>query len=472
MWRKVLGADEAGVEGAGEGDVSRALDEAAAVGEEGEGVGWVLEAQEEIVETDGAVRGETSAHGGEVDGTVVLVDLDGVAAAEGDMRAAFSGQVREDSLAADGACGIGGGGVDLASLVRPKIVREEGAAHEVGLVGEELEGFGGLEGGGEVDGGGEDAGSVAGFDGTCGWLGEDARKTGGGKGGCQLSVLSCQLTGHLREDVHGGGVGAYGGGVDPGFGLLDGVVVEEVAGFEVVGRVQNQIDGDEIGWGEELVDVGGHEVGDLRVDLDGGVEESDFASGGFGFREGFAGVGLVEEDLALEVRGLDEVAVDEGEGSDTGAGEEGGGGGSGGSDSDDGYVRGGEELLAGGSYPGKEDLAGVAVLIGDEARGGRGVDLGAGGWLLTGVGDNVDGVLGHGQGDSAKKALLFRSIGKGPMCREPVDMPAAFGILERNRPVGVFRLWMLVVGLRMVQEFVRALLSQLKSHTWIMAEQE
>ena len=43
----------------------------------------------------------------------------------------------------------------------------------------------------------------------------------------------------LREDVHGGGVGAYGCGVDPGFGLLDGVVVDEVAGFEVVGRVEN-----------------------------------------------------------------------------------------------------------------------------------------------------------------------------------------------------------------------------------------
>jgi hypothetical protein len=30
----------------------------------------------------------------------------------------------------------------------------------------------------------------------------------------------------------------------------------------------------------------------------------------------------------------------------------------------------------------------------------------------------------------------------------------------------------LVVGLRMVQDFARALLSQLKSHNWIMAEQE
>ena len=41
------------------------------------------------------------------------------------------------------------------------------------------------------------------------------------------------------QDVHGGGVGAYGGGVDPGVGLLDGVVVDEVAGFEVVGSIED-----------------------------------------------------------------------------------------------------------------------------------------------------------------------------------------------------------------------------------------
>ena len=63
---------------------------------------------------------------------------------------------------------------------RPEIEGEEGAAHEVGLVGEELEGFGGLDGGGEVDGGGEDAGGVAGFDGAGGGLGEDAGEAGGG----------------------------------------------------------------------------------------------------------------------------------------------------------------------------------------------------------------------------------------------------------------------------------------------------
>ncbi len=51
------GADEARVEGAGDGDVGGALNDGAAVGEEGEGVGRTLEAEEEIVEADGDRRG-------------------------------------------------------------------------------------------------------------------------------------------------------------------------------------------------------------------------------------------------------------------------------------------------------------------------------------------------------------------------------------------------------------------------------
>ena len=95
---------------------------------------------------------------------------------------------------------------------------------------------------------------------------------------------------------------------------------------------------------EQFVNVGGDEVCDAGVDGDGGVEEGDLAAGGFGLGEGFAGVGLVEEDLALEVRGFDEVAVDEGEGADAGAGEERGGGGSRGSDADDGDMGGAKEV--------------------------------------------------------------------------------------------------------------------------------
>ena len=127
------------------------------------------------------------------------------------------------------------------------------------------------------------------------------------------------------------------------------------------------------------MDVGGDEVGNVGVHGDRGVEEGDLAARGFSFREGFAGIGFIEEDLSLEVGGFDEVSVDESESADAGAGEERGCRGSGGSDADDGDMGVGEVLLTGGADAGEEDLTGVAVMIGDEIRAGGGVDLGAGG---------------------------------------------------------------------------------------------
>ena len=76
-----LRADVAGVEGAGDRDVRGALDDGATIFEEREGKGCPFEAEEEIIEADRAMRGEPCAHEGEVDGAVVLVDLDGVSAA-------------------------------------------------------------------------------------------------------------------------------------------------------------------------------------------------------------------------------------------------------------------------------------------------------------------------------------------------------------------------------------------------------
>jgi len=53
-------------------------------------VGRAFEAEEEVVIANGTMGDEAVAHSGEVDGAVVLVDLDGVAAAEGDVGAAFA----------------------------------------------------------------------------------------------------------------------------------------------------------------------------------------------------------------------------------------------------------------------------------------------------------------------------------------------------------------------------------------------
>ncbi len=90
-----LCADEARVEGAGDGDVGRALDEGAAVGEDGDGMRPAAEAEQEVVGAevfDVGVLTEASRQSREVDGAVVLVDLDRVAAAEGDVGAIRPGR--------------------------------------------------------------------------------------------------------------------------------------------------------------------------------------------------------------------------------------------------------------------------------------------------------------------------------------------------------------------------------------------
>jgi len=85
-------------------------------------VGRVVEAEEEIVEADGSVGLKAVAHGGKVDGAVVLVDLDGVASAKGDVRAAFAGEMGEDAFAADFASGVWFGGAYFATVVAPEVV--------------------------------------------------------------------------------------------------------------------------------------------------------------------------------------------------------------------------------------------------------------------------------------------------------------------------------------------------------------
>ena len=209
----------------------------------------------------------------------------------------------------------------------------------------------------------------------------------------------------LREDVHGGGVGADGGGVDPGFALLDGVVVDEVAGLEVVGGVEDEC---RAGARSSAMLAGTRSAmcaWTVTVELKRAIWRR--AASALGRHS--QGVGLVEENLALEVGGLDEVAVDEGEGADAGAGEQRGGGSARGSAADDGDVGGGESLLAGGADAGEENLAGVAVVVSDAAqrvawirrRGCR-----CGSIVLRRWG------LRRGMWQLRAKTLLFRSIGK------------------------------------------------------------
>src|SRR5690606_32662495 len=87
-----------------------------------------------------------------------------------------------------------------------------------------------------------------------------------------------------------------------------GVVVEEVAGLEVVGAID-----DDIGRLEEVLDVFGREVRGVGLDLDRAVDRFQSRHGGLGFGNAGVGVGFGVERLPLEVRRLDDVAVDEDE---------------------------------------------------------------------------------------------------------------------------------------------------------------
>jgi len=192
----------------------------------------VVEAQEQIVEADISVGLETVAHGGEVDRAMMFMDLNGVAAAESDVRASLTSEMGEDAPSTDSAVRVRGGCVDFAALIGPKVMAEERSAHEMRLLGEEFKSFSSLDGGSEVDGGGEDAGGIAGFDRACGWFGEDAGEAGSGKTGIREQgvrsggiVFVC-FRGSRWEDVHCCSVGADGCGVDPWFGLLNGVVID------------------------------------------------------------------------------------------------------------------------------------------------------------------------------------------------------------------------------------------------------
>lgn len=165
---------------------------------------------------------------------MVLVNLHGVATAQGDVGAAFAAQGVKVACAADLAVSSRSPGGDFAAIAAPEIVGEEGAAHLSGLSGEKFEGFRDSDGGGEVDCRTEDARGVASVEVSLGRRWKDAGETG-----CWAGVLTPGFaSAAARKDVHGGGVSAYGGGVDPWGSVADTEVVEQIAGFEVVGAVE------------------------------------------------------------------------------------------------------------------------------------------------------------------------------------------------------------------------------------------
>jgi hypothetical protein len=111
--------DEPGIKRARYDDIGGSLDDSTAIGEDGNGKRAAAEAEEEVVGTkllDLGVGAEAGAESGEVDGAMVLVDLDGVATAEGDVSAVLTGEMGEGPVAADLAAGARRAGGDLGAI--------------------------------------------------------------------------------------------------------------------------------------------------------------------------------------------------------------------------------------------------------------------------------------------------------------------------------------------------------------------
>jgi hypothetical protein len=93
-------------------------------------------------------------------------------------------------------------------------------------------------------------------------------------------------------------------------------VVQQVPGLEVVQPVD-----DEIHAVDEALGVAMVEVVHVRLDVDLPVDQLQPLPGGFGLGHGLLHVPLVVEHLALEVRDLHDVAVDEAQATHAGPGQ-------------------------------------------------------------------------------------------------------------------------------------------------------
>ncbi len=89
------------------------------------------------------------AHFGQVQGAMTLVDLDGVSAAERDVRPAFACQLRVFVQAASRTTWARLVSLDLGAVVLPDIEGQQSSAQVFCGADQKLESFGGSDGGGQ-----------------------------------------------------------------------------------------------------------------------------------------------------------------------------------------------------------------------------------------------------------------------------------------------------------------------------------
>jgi hypothetical protein len=119
-----------------------------------------------------------------------------------------------------------------------------------------------------------------------------------------------------RVDRERQAVTAYGGPVNPGPRGVNTKIIQQVSCFEVIGGVEHQIDAFEV-----LFDVARVEIGHYRFVVDVRVDALKIARRGNRFELPFARVSFIEEELALQIGPLDEIAIDQAQAANASPGE-------------------------------------------------------------------------------------------------------------------------------------------------------
>ena len=206
--------------------------------------------------------------------------------------------------------------------------------------GQDLQGLGHLQRGHQVDGRRQHSRRVAGGRGSRRWRGlEDTAQTGS----------------PARNDCHGQALASHRGSVNPGDSLFLREVVQQKAGLEVVGAVQNAIGTLDQGLGVAIVEV-------LHPVLHGyrGVDGLQAAPGGDRLGKALTNILFREQGLPLQVALLDKVPIDQAESSDACTGQRLGLHRSQSPAADDDHVAAEQAFLSGCADFRKEDLAGIA----------------------------------------------------------------------------------------------------------------
>jgi len=221
-WRGSLRANVSRVKAPCNSGVSRPFNDGSSVGEEGHLVGVDVEAEREFIGSDDSQRTESLRELFEIQRPSPFVNLDGVSAAKTDRRTVGPLQPVKDPLAASPTVSLFGWLLDLADNPSPEIHGGDFPWHLCSLIRQDLDRSAYLQSSNHGRGCVQDSGCFTRRLHTL-----------------RRSRIDTGETGFSRNDRHHETITAHGRPVDPGFLLGHGEIIDEIAGLEIIGTVQD-----------------------------------------------------------------------------------------------------------------------------------------------------------------------------------------------------------------------------------------